>query len=165
MNRFKEDVYNRIENFPKANIPTIPKVDFFTKNLFNDLNLSKEFLEEISCFEDLLMSITINMIGVASLTNKMVSNADRLSFIKEEMLLIKDKIIKDKLKRSKIIGKVYNYATSKVEYELEDGNYVPIDGSYQIKLDKNVFPKEFLFLTGEMALYRDKRIESILEES
>ena len=44
--------------------------------------------------------------------------------IEIEINRIHDAIRNRKVVRSKIVGKVYNYRTRMLEYELEDGNYV-----------------------------------------
>ena len=94
---------------------------------------------------------------------------DKYSIISNEISEIGLKIKLKLKRRSKIIGKVYNYETNKLELELEDGTFVEINDEKlkqpEIKLDKSIFPDCWLYVTGDIAALRDKKIESILNEN
>ena len=67
-----------------------------------------------------------------------------------------------KLGRSKIIGKVYNYSNNSLEYQLEDGNYIPVSGGKNIMMIPDSFlPVEVLILT-DLNMYRDSIISEII---
>ena len=81
---------------------------------------------------------------------------------------IKIKISLSLNKRSKVIGKVYNFQTNKLELELEDGKFVEINGDElkqpEIELDKTIFPNCWLYATGDIATMRQNKINRILDE-
>jgi len=89
----------------------------------------------------------------------------KMDILFNELKLIRTKI-ENSLKRTKIIGKIYNHKTNKLEYELEDGNFIQIDGDKlippEIELDDTVFPDCFLYGRGRIASLRENRINDIL---
>ena len=68
-------------------------------------------------------------------------------------------------RRSAVVRKVFNYQTGKMEYELEDGNFVGIDEkviSPKVTIsDEGIFPKEFIKIINPEK-YRDMKIDEIL---
>lgn len=76
------------------------------------------------------------------------------------------KVLLDKLpdKRSTIVGKVYNYLTKSMEYQLEDGNFVPIKEDItpiKYTIEEKSFPIEFIKQVN-LQLYRKITINEIL---
>ena len=64
----------------------------------------------------------------------------------------------------KFFRKVFNYQTGKMEYELEDGNFITINESVnppKIEVDNDIFPIEFVKLIDPQK-YRDMKIDEIL---
>lgn len=133
-----------------------PIIESYLSNInlsSNMVNLISAYLEIISMYE----SYSYTNIHLPAGTTWMPNG----NLIKDEMRIISE-VIKKNPKRSKILGKYYNYNTAEVEYLLEDGNYIPI-GTKVISDDLNlsIFPKEFVILLDESE-YRNIQIDEIL---
>lgn len=139
--------------------------------IFNGLNLSTKFKVEISIFYGVssqIFKISTNITYSPTMMDYdsiylMETNKNKVLIA--ELKLIREKIEKT-LNRSKILGKVYNYRTNRVEYELENGHFIEIDGDNliapSIELDDSVFPDCFLSGRGRIASMRNNRINDIL---
>jgi len=175
MTQEQEYLYNKILKMPKSYVAGIKKsiTPYGYRNEFNSslegINLSEEFIQEIYFYYTLCknaMDVRNNMIAFD--LDSVALERNKYTILANEIKLITDKV-KEKLKRSKIVGKVYNYMTNKVEYELEDGSFVQIEGDKlippKIQLDKSVFPDCFLYVSGDIASMRGNRIDSIFDET
>lgn len=74
--------------------------------------------------------------------------------------------IKSQMRRSAVVRKVFNYQTGKMEYELEDGNFITIDENVKapkisVDYNVNIFPKEFIKIVNPQK-YRDMKIDELL---
>ena len=137
--------------------------------LFKGLSLTKEFEMEICLYYTLCseaLEFKSSMISMDYNNQDWFYEQNKMQILANEFTLLRNKI-KDKLSKSKILGKVYNYLTNKIEYELEDGRFVVIDGDKlippAIELDRSVFPDIFLYMIGEIADMRENRINEILK--
>jgi len=65
--------------------------------------------------------------------------------------------------RSKVIGKHFNYDLNVYEYELENGDFIPVvpQKTYKSIIDIRIFPLEFIKLI-DVATYRSLSIEQII---
>jgi hypothetical protein len=71
-------------------------------------------------------------------------------------------IISKQNKRSKILDKYFNYATSEFEFLLENGDFIPESGKkIPLKIDLTVFPEGFLSLLDKSDL-RNLKIDEII---
>ncbi len=68
-------------------------------------------------------------------------------------------------KRSAVVRKIFNYRIGRLEYELEDGNFVTlsegIESTPEINIDIDVFPTEFVRHI-DLNEYRNMKIDKIL---
>ena len=75
-------------------------------------------------------------------------------------------LAKTKRKRARIMGKWYNYELNKVEYELEDGNFVTIDGILRQPVVDTIWKilPEFVHLLYDLGEYRQNKLITIQNE-
>jgi hypothetical protein len=141
------------------------------RDLFTNYNLSLDFKKEIGAFysyckESLLTKSSFVMDAFDH--NSYMKETDKYRIISDEIHNIKVKISLNLIKRSKVIGKVYNFQTNKLELELEDGTFVEMNGDElkqpEIQLDKSIFPDCWLYVTGDIATLRQNKIDSILND-
>lgn len=88
-----------------------------------------------------------------------------LYFIKQnELEKLRKKIENLPDRRVGIVKKVFNYTKRILEYELEDGNFIPIDDFRSVKtnFDVNIMPDSYLRLFSKQE-FRDKKIDEIYE--
>lgn len=125
------------------------------REIFKNYNLDKKSIELLSLF----ISVCDNYAKSTFSSLEMMNNF-KTKTIKDIYQKFKDRKI-----RSKIIGKSYNYHSNKIEYILEDGNYVEIDGDSNkkpcVSFDINIFPLEFLKII-DYNEYRDNKIDKIV---
>jgi hypothetical protein len=127
---------------------------------FEDINLSKDFKDKICLYCEVLKlynekPMTIN-------TNYMLNSSIK-TYIPEELSKIRESILEKKI-RSKIIDKYYNYTNGKVEYLLENGEYIEIKEPVVrpiTNLDMSVLPIGLLSIIDDNE-YRNKKIDQIL---
>lgn len=142
------------------------------ESLFGKYNLSVEFKNQIGGYYSLLKEILITDSSVvldAFDYGRYFTEKEKYSILAAELNEIALKLNNKQKRRSKIIGKVYNYETNKIELELEDGTFVETNGDSLTKpkldLDKSVFPDCWLYVSGDIASLRDKRIDTILNDN
>ena len=170
-------LYDKIIKFgqlTKEKIDSLKLYGYSTElqSLFTKYNLSLDFKNEIGAYysycKEILITQSSFVIDTFDQQSYMIEK-DKYSIISNEISEIGLKIKLKLKRRSKIIGKVYNYETNKLELELEDGTFVEINDEKlkqpEIKLDKSIFPDCWLYVTGDIAALRDKKIESILNEN
>lgn len=121
-------------------------------NFFEDYNISKESYINLSVYAE-IYSI-YESFGYKTTNESLTSEINR----------IKSELDKTEIRRSIVKSKVYNYQTGKMEYELEDGNFIEISdvkvkGPYLEISD--VYEKEFIKLI-DISKYRDMKIDDIL---
>lgn len=79
--------------------------------------------------------------------------------------LVKQSLKKSSPQRSRIVSKVFNFDTALIEYELENGDYVAINGDEMIyperNIDSNIFNIELLKIF-DLQEYRNSKIEEII---
>ena len=84
---------------------------------------------------------------------------DTVKFIEETIQKYKNSITS---KRVGIVRKVYNFQNGLIEYELEDGTYVPTNESVKPPItDFKFFTDEYLKIVNVQS-YRDKVIDKLL---
>jgi len=69
-------------------------------------------------------------------------------------------------KRERIVGKWFNLDTNQVEYELENGMFVPADStkkSAKLEIDKSSLPRWLLSLVSPQ-VYRQVNLQQLLED-
>lgn len=66
--------------------------------------------------------------------------------------------------RSKVTGKYFNYLTNVYEYELENGDFIPVSPQkkYKSTFDISGFPLEYIKII-DAALYRSLTIQNIIK--
>jgi len=137
---------------------------------YSEFNLSKNISSEI-CLFYVMCVFSSNKSG-SPFTNTTVGNIKRDLFnnsihpvILTELAMLKDKLYQLSQIRSRLVGKAYNFYTNKLEYELEDGTYVEINGDILRKpflnVTKDIFPDCYLGTT-DLASMRESRINRIL---
>jgi len=161
---FKQGILN------KEKLNLLRSHDREIQSVFGNYNLSKDFILEINAYfnycKEIIMTNPSYVTDILSY-DKILLEKNKHVIISNEILLIKEKLEEKLNKRSKIIGKVYNYKTNKLEYELEDGAFVEISKDSLskpiIELDKSIFPDCWLYISGDIASLRNNRINDILE--
>jgi hypothetical protein len=128
---------------------------------FSGYNLNSELMSHICLYIEICSSY-YDMLQSPSPYGKYNSSASELATVIEN---IKNDI-NSKLnnKRSAIVRKVFNYQTGNIEYELEDGNFIPTNESVippKLDIDNDIFPIEFVKLIDSQK-YRDMKIDEIL---
>lgn len=85
--------------------------------------------------------------------------------IQNELDRIYDSIKNRSPRRLKIIGNVYNFTTGIIEYELEDGTYIPKVPPHNTKeiIDINIIPIDFV-RAYDNTKFRNDVIENILRD-
>ena len=169
-------LYDKIINsgqLPKDKIFSLKTHAWTTElqSVFHKYNLSLEVKNEIAAYysycKEMLLTKSSSIMDALDQQSYMIEK-DKYSIISNEITEIFFKIKLKLRKRSKVIGKVYNYETNKLELELEDGTFVEINGDElkqpEIKLDKSIFPDCWLYATGDIATLRQNKIDSILNE-
>jgi hypothetical protein len=138
---------------------------------YSEFNLSKSISSEI-CLFYVMCVFSTNRSGTP-FTNITVGGIKRDLFdnsvhpvILTELATLKDKLHHLSQIRSRLVGKAYNFYTNKLEYELEDGTYVEINGDTLKKpflnVTKDIFPDCYLGAT-DLASMRESRINKILD--
>lgn len=107
-------------------------------NWFESYNISKESYINLSIYVELYSIYESNITSIENKTE---------SYLISEINRIKSELDKTEIRRSIVKSKVYNYQTGKMEYELEDGNFIEISdvkvkGPYLEISD--VYEKEFI---------------------
>ena len=139
---------------------------------YSQFNLSKSISSEI-CLFYVMCVFSVNRSGTP-FTNTTVGGIKRDLFgnsvhpvIAIELAMLQDKLYQLSQIRSRLIGKAYNFYTNKLEYELEDGTYVEINGDVLRKpflnVTKDIFPDCYLGTT-DLASMRESRINRILDD-
>lgn len=135
------------------------KWDPIINNYFRGFEVESELMENISVWLELM--ILYEDIHHSSLNGTIRPTRDR-GMAQKSLDRISENIKKIPGKRIGIVRKVYNQNLRMIEYELEDGTYIPIDeNKFPVpKIDLSVFPDSFLKLFHKSE-YRDKQIEKI----
>ena len=126
-------------------------------NFFEDYNISKESYINLSVYVEIYSIYESNLVSFGHKTTNE-------SYLTSEINRIKSELDKPEIRRSIVKSKVYNYQTGKMEYELEDGNFIEISdvkvkGPYLEISD--VYEKEFI-KHMDISKYRDMKIDDIL---
>lgn len=129
---------------------------------FIDYNINSELMSHICLYIELCSNYYDMLESISQMTLSHKGPKNKLTDVVEK---IKDDI-KSKInnRRSGVVRKVFNYQTGKMEYELEDGNFIPINESVippKIEIDNDIFPIEFVKLIDPQK-YRDMKIDEIL---
>lgn len=173
----KKYLYNKILSLGQLSnkeLDSLKKYSYSVEleSLFGKYNLSVELKTQIGAFYSLCKEVLITKSSVIMNPldiNSYLLEKDKYRILSTELSEIALKLTIKQKRRSKIIGKVYNYETNKLEYELEDGIFVEIDGDKLIRpkleLDKTIFPDCWLYVSGDIASLRDKRIDNILDDN
>lgn len=125
------------------------------------IRLISIFCELISAYDQYLNQY--NPYNPLSKENEIVNN-----HIKNFLSELSTYLSKKENPRVKIIGKVYNYTTGSIEYELSDGNFIKIldnnkvDGPIKKFNISEFFPSEFLKIVSISHL-RENKISEILK--
>jgi hypothetical protein len=134
---------------------------------FSGYNLNSELMSNICLYIEICSSY-YDMLQSPSPYGKYNSSTMRYTDVSQLDTIIKNikNDINSKLnnKRSAIVRKVFNYQTGKVEYELEDGNFISTNESVippKLDVDNDIFPIEFVKLIDPQK-YRDMKIDEIL---
>jgi len=155
----------------KEKLSSLQFLDRELQSVFVNYNLSKDFIREINTYFNYCKQVLITNTSYVTDINSydhILLEKNKHVIISNEIFLIKEKLEEKLKRRSKIIGKVYNYQTNKLEYELEDGMFIEInpDNSLTspiIELDKSIFPDCWLYVSGDIASLRNNRINDILD--
>lgn len=161
----KEKFFINFGNFTDKPFAYIMKMDNLSDSLKSELCYYVYLLLEVNdiYYSEYNYTLEIN------LKDLHIRKSNYQGIIENEILLIINEIqSKLKDKRSKILGKVYNYSTNKVEYELEDGNFIVIDENDNpiktpLPLDLTCFPIEYLNYIENTPMIRDINIDNILK--
>lgn len=163
-----------LEFISQDNIPKLDKSKLATKwwhaitsSIPNLSPKDKETIELVSYYFELISMYDAYM-NMYNPYNPLSENSDGTNFIRKEAQKINDYLAKKDNPRSKVVGKVYNYSTGFMEYQLEDGNFVKIldnkvDGPMKTYDASDYFPDEFLKIVNPAKL-RDRKIGEILEK-
>jgi len=129
---------------------------------FSNYNIDSELMSNICLYIELCSSYYDMLESLSQMTLNHKGPKNRLTDVVEK---IKNDInSKINNKRSGVVRKVFNYQTGKMEYELEDGNFITINESVippKIEVDNDIFPIEFVKLIDPQK-YRDMKIDEIL---
>ena len=148
----------------KRNLNSFYNYDFMEK--FN-YNITDYFKNEIFIYI-YIVAKNINYSRGMDPINFLLENknVNFLNFLREFDSTFKEHLLINN-KRSKILGKVYNYTTNKIEYELEDGNFIPEDlqlkTKFKVEFNCNVFPKEYRKIIHKQE-NREEQLKNILDE-
>lgn len=125
------------------------------KSIIGDLHLDDDFLYKFCVYTE-VCSIYYNKVQFKSFSNPTIGDL---------LKKVRNNILESRPDRSGVVRKVYNYRTSSMEYELEDGNFIKINEDItpiSIKnISSNVFPPEFV-KSFDINEYRDMKINEIL---
>lgn len=183
MNQLNSSMYNTNQNLTfiewlKSNSENISKMvnekhqEYISKwwpIITNNVGISvkdKESMKLISIFCQLIESYHEYMTMYNPYT-PIQKDDTTYNNIKKMLSELNTYLSKRETPRVKVIGKVYNYVTGFMEYELSDGNFVKIldnkvDGPIK-KFDINeFFPDEFLSIVSP-SYVREKKIGQILD--
>jgi hypothetical protein len=144
-----------IQDFSYQKDKIISKWTPVVKSQFNDFIIDEDTTKSMCIFFELCFNYN-------QLVSDFISSPKYLSSLFESL---RNKIkLKNQDRRSTVLRKVFNYQTGTLEYELEDGNFIPINESVippKIEVDSDIFPIEFIKLIDPQK-YRDKKIDQIL---
>jgi hypothetical protein len=152
--------------YVKRNLNSFYNYDFIEKFKYN---ITDDFKNEIFIY---IYTVAKNVYsysfpGMCPI-NYLIENKNTnfINFLREFDSILKEHLLLDN-KRSKILGKVYNYTTNKIEYELEDGNFIPEDlqlkTKFKVEFNCNVFPKEYRKIIYKQE-NREEQLKNILDE-
>ena len=112
------------------------------------VKISRDFMQKISVIYEVVAIFELSKEGDSSFSE----------FIDLYMEPIYTELAKNKRKRSKIIGNWYNYELNKVEYELEDGNFVGVDGLLRQPVVDTIWKilPEFVHLLYDLGADKDR---------
>jgi putative alpha-1,2-mannosidase len=129
---------------------------------FSNYNIDSELMSNICLYIELCSSYYDMLESLSQMTLNHKGPKNRLTDVVEKIKNDIDSKINNK--RSGVVRKVFNYQTGKMEYELEDGNFITINESVippKIEVDNDIFPIEFVKLIDPQK-YRDMKIDEIL---
>jgi hypothetical protein len=147
---------NRLRN-PVGSVEIKPKAEIISSwskvvsSYFSDLNLSDGFIEKICLYCEVIKDF------------QELNNSLYPEYISSELIDLRKKIL-EKKSRSKIVDKYYNYTNGKVEYLLENGEYVEIEEKVIRPIndvDMSILPIELLSILDDNE-YRNKKIDQII---
>jgi len=141
--------------------------NLITSSITNLSSKDKETIELVSCYFELI-NIYYQYTTTYNPYNPLAEDSEHINIIRKEAQKINDYLAKKDNPRSKVVGKVYNYSTGFMEYQLEDGNFVKImdnkvDGPMKTYDASDYFPDEFLKIINPSKL-RERKIGEILEK-
>lgn len=121
------------------------------------VKISKDFWEKIFVIYEVVAMFELS------------KDRDSSSFVENIDLHIEPiyiELAKSKALRSRILGKWYNYELNKVEYELEDGNFVTIDGILRQPVVDTIWKilPEFVYLLYNLGEYRQNKLITLQDE-
>lgn len=126
---------------------------------FKGINVSKETMSYICLYTEV-----IHMYIEAPIIANPYCTPTRKIDLSLVITDLRDSYIGQKSKKSKVVGKVYNYVTRSMEYELEDGNFIKINDNItpiETPTPFEIFPMEFQKIIN-LAEYRNNKIDEIL---
>lgn len=162
----KDVRFEEIHNFVLNNLSYLKDLLFHENNMLRK-EVSDKWIYHANTYGDLSVNIShsfrekIYVIHEVIALSVLKDNTKSVSeYLQIHLEPIYEEIKKKQKRRSKILGKWYNYELNKLEYELEDGNFVTIDGLLRPPILDTIWEvlPDFVYLLYNVGEYRQKKL-------